>query len=104
MRLSRVSLAALVVCVFAVVASSWAASENPTSSPLVSVIIPTYQRQTFLTRALNLIRAQDYPNIEIVVVDDSPEPSLSAEQLVCVSVPFVRLKPAYNETTFRQRV
>lgn len=91
MRLSRVSLAALVVCLFAIVASSWAASENPTSSPLVSVIIPTYQRQPFLTRALNLIRAQDYPNIEIVVVDDSPEPSLSAEQVGEFKVTYIHL-------------
>lgn len=50
--------------------------------PLVSVIVPTYQRPAFLTHALELIRTQDYPNIEIIVVDDSPEPSISASVVV----------------------
>ena len=38
--------------------------------PLVSVIIPTYNRVNFLAHALKSVFAQDYPNIEIIVVDD----------------------------------
>ena len=37
----------------------------------VSVIVPTYNRTTFISRALDSILAQDYPDIEIVVVDDN---------------------------------
>lgn len=36
----------------------------------VSVVIPTYNRATFITNALNSIIKQDYDNIEIIVVDD----------------------------------
>lgn len=38
--------------------------------PLVSVIIPTYNRVHFLARTLKSVLDQDYPNIEIIVVDD----------------------------------
>lgn len=40
-------------------------------APLVSVVIPTYSRSDMLTRALESVNAQTYPNIEIVVVDDN---------------------------------
>jgi len=38
--------------------------------PLVSVIVPTYNRPDLLMRALGSIREQTYPNIEIVVIND----------------------------------
>lgn len=40
------------------------------SGPLVSVIIPTYNRAGLLGRALESVRAQTYPNIQVIVVDD----------------------------------
>lgn len=40
---------------------------------LVSVIIPTYQRAKFLTRAIDSVRDQTYKSIEIIVVDDNGE-------------------------------
>lgn len=41
------------------------------SAPLISVIIPTFNRATLLPRALQSARQQTYPNLEILVVDDA---------------------------------
>ncbi|MFA9461277.1 glycosyltransferase [Thiohalorhabdus methylotrophus] len=38
--------------------------------PLVSVIIPTYNAEPFISEALDSVLEQDYPNKEIIVVDD----------------------------------
>jgi glycosyltransferase involved in cell wall biosynthesis len=40
------------------------------SSPLVSVIIPTYNRPEFLKRTIHSILAQTYPNLELIVVSN----------------------------------
>jgi glycosyltransferase involved in cell wall biosynthesis len=40
-------------------------------SPLVSAIVPTLDRPQLVERAVESVDAQTYPNIEIVVVDDS---------------------------------
>ncbi len=39
--------------------------------PLVSVIIPTYSRPQMLSRAIDSVLKQTYPEIEIIVVDDN---------------------------------
>ncbi|MBG9612218.1 glycosyltransferase [Bacillus cereus] len=41
------------------------------SLPLVSVLIPTYNRPNYFKIALDSVLAQDYPNIEIIITDDS---------------------------------
>ena len=38
--------------------------------PLISVVIPVYNRKDFIEDALNNILSQNYPAIEIIVVDD----------------------------------
>jgi glycosyltransferase involved in cell wall biosynthesis len=40
------------------------------SAPLVSVIIPTYNRAALLTEAVNSVLLQTYQNVEIIVIDD----------------------------------
>ena len=42
-----------------------------TKYPLISVIVPTFQRSSLLPRAIDSILAQTWENIEIVVVDDN---------------------------------
>jgi glycosyltransferase involved in cell wall biosynthesis len=39
--------------------------------PLVSVVIPTYKRAELLDRAVDSALAQDYPNLEVIVVGDN---------------------------------
>jgi len=38
--------------------------------PLVSVVIPTYNRAHLLSRAIHSALAQDFPELEVIVVDD----------------------------------
>lgn len=46
--------------------------------PLVSVILPTYNRAWALETAIDSVLSQDYPNIELVVVDDGSQDNTQA--------------------------
>lgn len=44
--------------------------------PLISIVIPVYNRALVFAHSLRTACAQDYPNIEIIVVDDGSEPAV----------------------------
>lgn len=47
--------------------------------PLVSIIIPYYNGERFIGETLDCVSAQNYPNLEVIVVDDGSRPeSLAA--------------------------
>jgi glycosyltransferase involved in cell wall biosynthesis len=51
------------------------ATADRDARPLVSVVVPTYDRPDRLRRALESVAAQTYPEVELLVVDDcSPTP------------------------------
>lgn len=55
------------------------AAADPT--PLVSIIIPTYNRAGMVQQAIDSVLAQTYPNVECIVVDDgSPDATEAALQ------------------------
>lgn len=45
-------------------------SQESHSCPLVSVVIPMYQAETWIQETLATVKAQTYPRIETIVVDD----------------------------------
>lgn len=45
-------------------------AQSPTAEPLVSIIIPAYQAESYLGAAISSALTQTYPNIEVVVTDD----------------------------------
>ncbi|GHV10404.1 hypothetical protein FACS1894162_4290 [Bacteroidia bacterium] len=59
--------------------------------PLVSVIIPVYNMRDYLSETLDFILASDYPNIEIIVMDDgSMDQSLEIAQLYAKKTPQIK--------------
>ena len=42
-----------------------------TEYPLISIIVPTFERNNLLPRTLDSIYAQTWSNIEVIVVDDN---------------------------------
>lgn len=46
------------------------------NNTLVTIIIPTFKRPTYLHRAISSVLSQSYPHIELVVVDDNNDGDL----------------------------
>jgi glycosyltransferase involved in cell wall biosynthesis len=81
------------------------AEANPAFAPLVSVIIPAYNRAHLIGRAIASVLAQSHQNIEIIVVDDASTDDLSAtlaeadsRQLRCITHPRNRGAAAARNT------
>jgi glycosyltransferase involved in cell wall biosynthesis len=47
---------------------SW--SKRSSALPLVSIVIPSYNHERYLQAAIDSVLAQDYPRIELIVIDD----------------------------------
>ncbi len=63
--------------------------------PTISCIMPTYNRRMFVPRAIEFFLRQDYPNRELIIVDDGTDPiiDLIPDDL---RVRYVRLKDKYT--------
>jgi glycosyltransferase involved in cell wall biosynthesis len=78
------------------------ATNHPTASGLVSVVIPCYNQARFLGQAIESVLVQTYPRSEIVVVDDGStdrtvEVARSYDAVRCVSRPNQGQGAARNE-------
>ena len=49
------------------------------SSPLISIVIPVYNRTELLKRVIGTIFKQEYTNYEIIIVDDNSSENVSSE-------------------------
>jgi len=70
--------------------------------PLVSIIIPTYQRARFLVRAIESVLKQTYPRIELIVVDDGSKDE--TPHIVCrYPLKYVKLPKNFGVSFARNR-
>lgn len=60
--------------------------------PLVSVVLPTYNRAVTLERAVQSVLSQSYANLELLVVDDGSKDN-TAEVMQTITDPRVRYLP-----------
>ena len=49
------------------------ADEKPLITPFISIIIPTYNRERFILECVESALSQDYPNFEVLVIDDGSD-------------------------------
>lgn len=70
--------------------------------PLVSIVIPTYQRPRLLEETIASCLAQDYRPLELVVGDDSPEPVGRPAAEAAASSPGVSVQYLHHDPSLGQ--
>ena len=65
------------------------------NNPLVSIIIPTYNRAHFIGETLESVIAQSCPNWECIVIDDEELPRVVLRQLI-ENIPDLQLEATFN--------
>ncbi len=65
-------------------------------NPLISVVIPTYNRPAFIERACNTVLNQTYKNVEIIIVDDASEVSYESTLEKIANIDFKYVKHTRN--------
>jgi glycosyltransferase involved in cell wall biosynthesis len=60
-------------------------------SPLVSCIMPTRNRPAYVLQSIRYFQRQDYPNRELLILDDTSGPDLSSETQCDARVRYFRL-------------
>lgn len=75
--------------------------KNINKMPLVSVLIPTYNRPHYFEKALCSVLEQTYPNVEIIIGDDSTndETEKVLQKYLCKHSNIIYIK---NRSTFGQ--
>lgn len=71
---------------------------HSSQQPLVSVVLPTYNRAHLLVRAVDSVLAQTYPNIELLIVDDC---SSDDTQAVAERIGDPRVRYSRNEQNLK---
>ncbi len=71
---AREPLAALLGAALTAYRTVVTGGQDPEALPLITCIMPTRNRRTFLPLALRHFLAQDYPQKELLIVDDGPDP------------------------------
>ena len=46
--------------------------------PLVSIVVPAYNHEDYVVECVESVLAQDYPNIELIVINDGSTDSTGA--------------------------
>ena len=77
-------------------------SPAPPSQPLVSCVMATGHRREFALQSIRYFDRQDYPNRELVILDDGPD-DLTAEVAANPRVRYVRVRPGMTIGAKRNR-
>src|ERR1700750_1510306 len=74
---------------------------STSSQPLVTVVIPTYNRLTLVQQAIASVIAQTYSNWELIIVDDGSDDG-TREDIISMNDPRIKLltKPHVGNIAF----
>lgn len=66
-------------------------------TPLISVILATYNGSKYLSEAIDSVLAQDYQNIELIIIDDASTDIHVSEQIQQYQIQDARIRSFRNE-------